>query len=265
MSSKKAILVVSFGTSYNENREKTIDAVEKCISENFKDWEVRRAFTSRMIIKKLKERDGLSIDYIDEAMQRLADDGFTDVIVQPTHIINGIEYDFVVENAEKFRNKFESLKIGRPLLTDSKDYLNVADAILYGVLRPAVDIGGNDTAIVLMGHGTDHYANSAYSQLQLVLELFVPDVFVTTVEGFPSYANTMRLMKGKGYRNVVIQPFMLVAGDHANNDMIGGEDSLKSALEHNGYKVFPVIKGLGEIEEFRQLFAEHVRDMIEDD
>ncbi|MBO4764070.1 MAG: sirohydrochlorin cobaltochelatase [Candidatus Methanomethylophilaceae archaeon] len=264
MASKKALLVISFGTSYNENRDKTIGATERLLAESFPEWEVRRAFTSKMIIKKLKERDGETVDYIDGALDRLLADGFDTVIVQPTHIMNGTEYDFVKKFVCKYCDKFKCIRIGKPLLTSQEDYDAVIDAIATGIVAPAKEMAGNDAAVVLMGHGTEHFANATYSQLQLALWLSgLDDVYVTTVEGFPDFDDTMKLMKGMGIRNVVIQPFMLVAGDHANNDMAGDEDdSLKSVLEHNGYKVFPVIKGLGEIPEFRQLFVDHVSDVM---
>ncbi len=264
MASKKALLAVSFGTSYNDNRDKTIGAIERLFSEVFPGWEVRRAFTSKMIIKKLKERDGEVVDYIDGALDRLIADGFDTVVVQPTHIMNGTEYDYVKEFVDRYRPKFKCIRIGKPLLTTEEDYDAVIDAIASGIVVPAKEMAGSDAAVVLMGHGSEHYANSAYSQLQLALWLSgLDDVYLTTVEGFPDFEDTMRLMKGMGIRNVVIQPFMVVAGDHANNDMAGDEDdSLKSVLEHNGYKVFPVVKGLGEIPEFRELFANHVSDVI---
>ncbi len=264
MASKKALLVISFGTSYNDNREKTIGATEKLLAGSFPDWEVRRAFTSKMIIKKLKERDNECIDYIDEALQRLVDDGFDTVIVQPTHIMNGTEYDFVACYVKRFKDKFKCIRIGKPLLTSQEDYDKVVEAIGVGIVEPAKEMAGPDAAVVLMGHGTEHYANASYSQLQFALWLAgLDDVYVTTVEGFPDFYDTMYMMKGNGIRNVVIQPFMIVAGDHANNDMAGDDDdSLKSVLEHNGYKVFPVIKGLGEIPEFRQLFVDHVKDVM---
>ena len=264
MAGKKAILVVSFGTSYNDNRDKTIGATERLIAESFPGWEVRRAFTSKMIIRKLKERDNEEIDYIDSALERLVNDGFDTVVVQSTHIMNGTEYEFVESFVRIFKDRFRCIRIGTPLLTTKEDYDKVVDAIGVGIVEPAKEMAGSDAAVVLMGHGTEHYANATYSQLQLSLWLAgYDDVYLTTVEGFPDFYDTMALMKGAGIRNVVIQPFMVVAGDHANNDMAGDEeDSLKSVLEHNGYKVFPVVKGLGEMPEFRQLFVDHVKEII---
>jgi sirohydrochlorin cobaltochelatase len=263
-SDKKAILVVSFGTSYNDNRAKTIGALEAQISEKYPDWEVRRAFTSKMIIKKLAERDGERIDYVTDAMKKLISDGITTVVVQPTHIMNGIEYDDVVRIVSGYRSKFDSISIGEPMLTVEDDYNKVVDAIGSALLTEARETAGKKAAVILMGHGTEHYANSAYSQLQLKLILSGhDDVYITTVEGFPNFNDTVYLMKSRWYKDVILFPFMLVAGDHANNDMAGDEeDSLKSILESHGYKVHCVVKGLGEYKEFREIFLSHTKDAI---
>ena len=257
--SKKAILVTSFGTSYNETREKTIDAIEKQVAEEFPDWEVRRAFTSRMIIKKLKERDGVTIDYVTDAMEKLSSEGFEEVIVQPTHIMNGIEYDDIVRIVSEHVGNISDLRMGQPLLTTNEDYDNVVEAIRSCLLPLA---GGKD--LVLMGHGTPHYANAAYCQLQM--KLFgagIGNVFITTVEGYPEYPDTLRLMDHCGCRDAVLMPFMIVAGDHATNDMAGDDDdTLKSFLSSKGYSVECVIRGLGEFSGFRNLFVQHIRDAM---
>ncbi len=259
---KKAILVVSFGTSYNDNRAKTIGAVEKDIAAAFPDWEVRRAFTSKMIIAKLLKRDGEKIDYIDEALERLADDGFEEVVVQPTHIMNGTEYDFVFDAVCDRAALFSSIRIGAPLLTTLEDYDNILEAVKKDIVPEA----GADTTVVFMGHGTEHFANATYSQLQLKFRLCgMPNVYVTTVEGFPDFDDTLELMKGKGIKKVALIPFMVVAGDHANNDMAGDEeDSMKNVFTRAGYDVICIVKGLAEFPAFRQLFVEHVRNAIKD-
>ncbi len=265
MSSKKAILVVSFGTSFNDNRAKTIGAVEKDIAAAFPDYEVRRAFTSKMIIAKLKKRDNEYIDYITEGIDRLADDGFTDIIVQPTHIMNGIEYDFVVAAVKERAGKFNSVKIGKPLLTSEEDYDKVLKVIQKDFIPEAEEVAKGKASIVFMGHGTEHFANATYSQLQFKFMVSnLPNVFITTVEGFPGYHDTLKIMDGKGIRKVVLYPFMLVAGDHANNDMAGDdEDSMKNVFSKEGYNVTCVVKGLGEYASFRKLFVDHVADAIE--
>lgn len=263
-SDKKAILVVSFGTSYNENRVKTIDAVESLIGKEYPDWEVRRAFTSKIVIKKLAKRDGLIVDYVDDAMERLISDDVKTVVIQPTHIMNGLEYDDVVRIVSKYANSFDSLSIGSPLLTSNEDYDVAVDALRDTILKEAKDIK-KDAAVVLMGHGTEHHANAAYCELHMKLMLSdCPDVYVTTVEGFPSFDDTITLMGDNGYKEVVLVPFMLVAGDHATNDMAGDDDdSLKTMFERNGYKVHCIVKGLGEYDAFRRIFLEHTRSAIE--
>ena len=256
----KVILVVSFGTSYKETREKTIEALEKTVAERYKDWEVRRAFTSKIIIKKLKERDGIYIEYISEALQKLVDDGVKDVVVMPTHVMNGTEYDFVKYYTESFTDKFDSLRISTPLLTTEKDYDKVIDAINEAYISRFFNDSSNGTAIVFMGHGSEHFANPAYSQLQLKLwTMGYEHVYVTTVEGFPSFDDTMRFMAGYKYSKIILAPFMLVAGDHATNDMASDdEDSLKSRFISSGCDVRCILEGLGEQKAFQELFIEHL-------
>lgn len=257
--SKKAILVTSFGTSYNDTRAKTIDAIERRIAEEFPDWEVRRAWTSRMIIKKVNQRDGVRIDYVTDAMEKLSAEGFDEVVVQPTLIMNGTEFDDIVRIVSEHAGSIGKLSIGRPLLTTSEDY-DAAVGAIRSCLLPLCEGKG----LVLMGHGTEHYANATYCELQMKLwSAGIGNVFVTTVEGFPSFEDTVRLMNHAKCREVVTVPFMIVAGDHANNDMAGDDDdSLKSFLTSKGFSVECVIRGLGEFEGFRELFVRHVREAM---
>ena len=256
---KKAILVASFGTSYNESREKTIDAIERQVAETFPDYEVRRAFTSRMIIKKLKERDGVTVDYVTDAMDKLSSEGFEQVIVQPTHVINGEEYDDIVRIVSEHVGRIPDLRMGKPILTTNADYDNAVEAIRSCLVPLA-----GDGKLVLMGHGTCHHANAAYCQLQMKLRgAGLKNVYVTTVEGYPEFSDTIELMKECDCRKATTVPFMIVAGDHANNDMAGDEeDSLKSVLEAEGYEVSCVIRGLGEFSGFRELLVNHIRDAM---
>jgi len=262
--SKKAILVVSFGTSFKETREKTIEAVEKAVAEKYSDWEVRRAFTSKIIIKKLKERDGIFIDYIDEALQRLIDDGYERVVVMPTHVMNGTEYDFIANISAEFRPKFKCLRISKPLLTTEEDYDKVIEAMNDAYFSRIFKDSSVGKAIVFMGHGSEHYANAAYCELQMKLSsLGYEHVYITTVEGYPTFDDTMRFMAGHKYNKVVLAPFMLVAGDHAINDMAGDEeDSLKTKFIDAGCEVECLIEGLGEQKEFQDLFLEHLDEII---
>ena len=262
--SKKAILVVSFGTSFKETREKTIDAVEKAVAERYKDWEIRRAFTSKIIIKKLKERDSLYIDYIDEALQRLADDGYERVVVLPTHIMNGTEFDFVDDISASFKDRFKCLKVSKPLLTSEEDYDKVIEAMDSAYFKRVFKDSPDRKALVFMGHGSEHFANSAYCQLQMKLwTLGYKHVYITTVEGFPTFDDTMGFMDGHKYSRIVLAPFMLVAGDHATNDMAGDEDdTLKSRFVSAGCEVECLLEGLGEHKEFQDLFLEHLAETI---
>ena len=264
MNTKKAIVVASFGTSYNETRIKTIDRIEQDIADNFPDWDVRRAYTSKMVIRKLEKRDGVKIDYIDEAIERLIDEGYTKVVIQPTLIMNGVEYEDIVHICLRYRDSFESLSIGTPLLSSEKDFDELTDIILGDIRDESKEIGGDDSALVLMGHGTEHYANGAFPELHLKLLLAdSKDVIITTVEGFPGFKDLTKMMKDIETKEVVTAPFLLVAGDHALNDMAGDSpESLKSTLIGLGYNVHTMLKGLAESGSVRNVFVRHVREAM---
>lgn len=254
---KKAILAVSFGTSYHDTMEKTIAATERDLAAAFPDWTLRRAFTSGMILKKLKERDGITIDNVDEAMQRLIRDGFTQIAVQPTHIMHGEEYEKMLSLLAPYKKQAQ-IAVGMPLLHAQEDYDAVADAIFTYLPQPC-----DREALVFMGHGTSHFANAAYAQMEHVLQEKNERVYMATVEGYPALESVIRkLRKQPGLKKVTLAPFMLVAGDHATNDMAGSEDSWKSALEAEGYEVSCTMKGLGECEQIRARFVAHCRDAI---
>lgn len=255
--SDTAILVVSFGTSYNETRKATIEAIENEIAEMYPDCDVRRAFTSRMIINKLKERDNLQIDNVREAMDRLVADKLKNVIIKPTHIIAGKEYDELCEAVKAYEDKFEGFKIGTPLLSEKSDYEKVVNIIF----EQTKEYSEENTAIVFMGHGTEHPANAAYTKLQeTFLAKGLDNYIIGTVEAKPDIEDVRaKLAKMKAER-VILLPFMIVAGDHATNDMAGdGEDSWKTILKSDGYEVKCVLKGLGEYEGIRKLISEKVR------
>lgn len=251
----KAVLAVSFGTSHLDTLEKTIVPIERALAERLPERTLRRAFTSGIIRKKLEGRDGLLIDSVDRALERLAAEGFDDVTVQPTHILNGDEYDKLLRQAQPFREKFARLAFGRPLLTDLDDYRETAGALLAH-LPPSV----GDTALVLMGHGTEHAANPAYCQLEYLLhDLGRGDVLMGTVEGYPGFREVLRRLEERPeVKKIRLYPFMIVAGDHAKNDLAGEDpDSWKSLLEEKGYGVSAVLAGLGEYPEIRDIFARH--------
>ncbi len=259
---KKAILVVSFGTSYNDSREATIDAIEAQVKETFADYEVRRAFTSQTIINKLAERDGLEIDNVTDAMQRLYDDGYGTVICQPTHIMNGLEYDDMVAEVTAFTNRFADIRFGRPLLSSTEDYFAVAEVFMTE--GPTLE---DDEALVLMGHGTEHFADATYAKLDYVFDdRYEQKVFVGTVEGYPEVSGVMKKVQNSGVNKVYLLPLMIVAGDHATNDMAGDEeDSWKMIFKSEGYEVEPILKGMGEYEGVRQLFMAHIQAAIDGD
>lgn len=256
----KVLLVTSFGTSYNDNRDLSIGSIEQKLQAAYPDYEVRRAFTSQIIIDKLKERDGLEIDNVTEAMDRLVSDGVREVVVQPTHVMSGFEYDDVAAEVAPYADKFDSFKVGSPLLVSDADYDEVV-SIITGETK------GYDTegaAIVFMGHGTEHEANAAYAKLQQHLtDAGYANYFVGTVEATPTLDDVLALVQNSGAKKAVLLPLMIVAGDHANNDMAGdGEDSWKTAFERAGFEVECVLRGLGQYEGIQDLFVEHVGALI---
>lgn len=258
---EKAILVVSFGTSYNETRDATIGAVEKAIAKAYPDYDVRRAFTSQIIIDKLKERDGEEIDNVKEALDRLVADGVKELVVQPTHVMNGYEYDEMMEAVSPYEGKFDSIKYGKPLLSDDQDY----EEMVQILLDETKDYNAEKTAIVYMGHGTEHAANATYSKLdKFFKDAGHANYYIGTVEATPSLDDVMQEVNKGGYDRVVLLPLMIVAGDHATNDMAGDEeDSWKTAFKSEGYEVECVLKGMGESTGVQKMFVEHAKDAIE--
>lgn len=253
---KKALLVISFGTSYNETREKTITAIENNLRADYPDYDFRRAFTSRMIIKKLKERDGEHIDIPHEALEKIKAEGYTEVVCQTTHVINGYEYDLTINELKKFEDDFDVLTIGTPLLTTIEDYQQVAQIAIEEL--PTLKEG---EALVYMGHGSDHHANATYPAMDYTFKhLGYKNAFMGTVEGFPSLDDIIPQLKEKNYHKIYLAPFMIVAGDHALNDMAGDdEDSWKNILEAEGFEVECVLKGLGQFKGIQDMFLAHCR------
>ena len=257
-SKKPVILVVSFGTSYNDSRDITIGAIEAAIQKANPDKEVRRAFTSQIIIDKLKDRDGIVIDNVEEAFARLIKDGVKDLIVQPTHVMSGYEYDDLMEVVNANKSKFSSVKVGAPLLTSDADY----DAVIAAITAATAEYDDGKTLIAFMGHGTEHAANATYAKLQEKLTAAGKTNYcIGTVEAEPTIEDVVAAAKAGGYTRVVLRPLMVVAGDHANNDMAGDEeDSWKTILEGEGFEVVPVIQGLGQIEAIQAVYVDHVKN-----
>lgn len=256
-SAKKAILAVSFGTSFEETRKVTIDAIEQDMADAYPDCRVYRAWTSKMILRKLKKRDGIHYDTVTEAFERMRRDGITDVVVQPTHVINGIENDLMTQEALAFQNDFHSILFGNPLLTTLEDN----DYVIQAIREEFCDLA-EDEALVLMGHGTTHYSNSIYAALDYTFkEKGYSNIFLGTVEAYPSMETLLRMLQEFKPRRVVLAPFMIVAGDHARNDMAGDDpDSWRCQLEAAGMDVTCVLKGLGEYKGIRKLFLEHIKE-----
>ena len=277
------LLVVSFGTSFNDSRVKDIKGVEDALQAAYPDWSVRRAFTAQIIINHVQARDGEKIDNMQQAMDRAVANGVKNLVVQPTHLMHGAEYDEMMEMIDDYRDKFESVAVAEPLLgevgADATVINEDKEAVAKAVTAEAVATAGYDsveaaakdgTAFVFMGHGTSHTAKVSYSQMQTVMQtLGYDNVFIGTVEGEPestSCENVIEAVKAAGYTKVVLRPLMVVAGDHANNDMAGAdEDSWLSQFEASGAfdSVDCQIAGLGGVADVEQLYIAHTKAAID--
>ena len=276
------LLVVSFGTSFNDSRVNDIKSIEDALAEANPDWSVRRAFTAQIIINHIQARDNEAIDNMDQALQRAVDNGVVNLVVQPTHLMHGAEYDELVEAVEKYQDQFGSVTVAEPLLGEvgadasavNEDKKAVAEAITAEAVQTAgfdsLDTAKEDgTAFVFMGHGTSHTAKISYSQMaSQMAELGYDNVFIGTVQGEPEETaceNVIAAVKDAGYKKVVLRPLMVVAGDHANNDMAGDDDdSWKSMFEASGAfdSIDCQIAGLGEIADIQKIYVNHTADAI---
>ena len=277
------LLVVSFGTSFNDSRVKDIKGIEDALQAAYPDWSVRRAFTAQIIINHVQARDGEKIDNMQQAMDRAVANGVKNLVVQPTHLMHGAEYDEMMEMIDDYRDKFESVAVAEPLLgevgADATVINEDKEAVAKAVTAEAVATAGYDsveaaakdgTAFVFMGHGTSHTAKVSYSQMQTAMQtLGYDNVFIGTVEGEPestSCENVIEAVKAAGYTKVVLRPLMVVAGDHANNDMAGAdEDSWLSQFEASGAfdSVDCQIAGLGGVADVQQLYVAHTKAAID--
>ena len=276
------ILVVSFGTSFNDSRAKDIKGIEDALAEAYPDWSVRRAFTAQIIINHVQAREGEKIDNVEQALDRAVANGVKNLVVQPTHLMHGAEYDELTEALDAYTDKFESVKIAEPLLGEVGSDATVINAdkkaVAIAVAEAAAKEAGFDSikemqeagiALVLMGHGTSHAAKISYSQMQTQMnELGYENVFIGTVEGEPEETaceNVIDAVAEAGYKTVVLRPLMVVAGDHANNDMAGeDEDSWVSMFEASEKfdEIDTQISGLGRIEEIQKLYVEHTKNVL---
>ena len=277
------LLVVSFGTSFNDSRAEDIKGIEDALAAAYPDWSVRRAFTAQIIINHVEARDEENIDNMQQALDRAVANGVKNLVVQPTHLMHGAEYDEMTEAINEYKDKFESVAIAEPMLGEVGDDATVINddkkAVAQAITDEACKEAGFDsmdaaaeagTAFVFMGHGTSHTANITYDQMQTQMEdLGFTNAFIGTVEGEPEDTacdKVIEKVKEAGYKNVVLRPLMVVAGDHANNDMAGDdEDSWKSQFVASGdfENVDTQIAGLGRIEAVEQLYVDHTKAAID--
>ena len=277
----KEILVVSFGTSFNDSRAADIKGIEDAIQAAYPDWSVRRAFTAQIIINHVQARDGEKIDNMEQALERAVANGVKQLVVQPTHLMHGAEYDEMCDAIDKVRDKFESVEIAEPMLGEVGSDATIInadkEAVAKAVVAAALSESGYEStaaakeagvAYVLMGHGTAHVAKVTYSQMATQMDkLGYENVFIGTVEGEPedtSCEAVIAAVKEAGYTTVVLRPLMVVAGDHANNDMAGAdEDSWKTMFEAAGLTVNCQISGLGRIADVQALYVAHTKAAID--
>ncbi len=275
------LLVVSFGTSFNDSRVADIKGIEDALQAAYPDWSVRRAFTAQIIINHIQARDGEKIDNMTQALDRAVANGVKNLVVQPTHLMHGAEYDEMCEAIEAYKDQFESVSIAEPMLGEVGSDATVTnadkEAVAKAITAAAVSEAGFEsleaakdagTAFVFMGHGTAHVAKVTYSQMQTQMQnLGYENVFIGTVEGEPEETSAeavIEAVKAAGYTNVVLRPLMVVAGDHANNDMAGSDDdSWKTVFEAAGFTVDCQIHGLGEIADVQALYVAHTKAAID--
>lgn len=255
--SKKAILAVSFGTSYHETMEKTIGFIEKKISEKYREYDIFRAFTSSIIVKKLKG-EGFDINGVKDELNRILNLGYEECYIQPTHMIAGIEYEKLLREAEEFKDKFKVLKIGKPLFQTTNDLKK-----LVKILGENVEFNDGE-AVVLMGHGSEHCVNTVYAALDYMFKDFgYENFFVGTVEAYPDLETVLKFVKAKKYKKAVLMPLLMVAGDHALNDMAGDEDdSWVNIFNSNGVEARAVVKGIGEYAQVAEMYIEHIQEYL---
>lgn len=257
----KELLVVSFGTSFNDSSRLTIGAIEQKMEDAFPEWSVRRGFTSQIIIDHVAKRDNVQIDNVEAALDRAVENEVKTLVVQPTHLMNGIEYDELQGTLAAYADAFEKVVVAEPLLTSDEDF----EAVAAAITEATAEYDDGETAICFMGHGTEAESNEVYAKMQQVLtDNGYENYFVGTVEAEPSLEDVLALVKAGEYKRVVLRPLMVVAGDHANNDMAGDEEgSWKTEFEKEGYEVVCVVEGLGQLEAIQDLYVQHAQAAID--
>lgn len=255
---KTAVLAVSFGTSYEDTRKKTLDVIEREMQETYPQWPFYRAWTSGMIRKKIQKRDGIFIPGVGQALEQMRQDGIRRIAVQPTHMMNGYEYGKLHREIASMQEQFERISIGKPLLTELEDCDRVLEELAAQI--PVTE----REALILMGHGSLHYANFVYAALDYRLrELGHQNIYIGTVEAWPSLESVLRHVRQQKPEKVILAPFLMVAGDHVSNDLAGEHaDSWKRSFETEGYRTECVMRGLGEYPGIRQIFLDHLREAV---
>ena len=251
---KASVLMVHFGTTFDGTRKNTIDAVNDEAKKEFPDMEIREAYTSRIIMRRLKER-GIVKDNPAEALDKLAKEGYTHIIVQPTNVINGVESKTLEQQLEMYKNKFKEIRTGSALLSAPEDYKAVAE-----IINKEVGELADDEAVVLVGHGTHDSGNAAYPAMDYTAKSMGYKFYVGTIEGFPEFDDVVKGLKKDNIKKVILMPFMFVAGDHANNDIAV---DWKEALEKEGFTVEVKLTSLGMMEDIRKMFINHAKFMLE--
>lgn len=260
MTMKKGILIVSFGTSYPDTRRTTIDAIESAIRAAYPEIPIYCAWTSKMIIRKLSETTGEKIWTVDEALKQMTADSITHVYIQPTHVTNGIENNRMKEDALALGSSFADIAFGDPLVTSTDDMQD-----LVHIIADSFHNLKDDEALLLMGHGSDHHANAVYAALDYMFkEMGHSHIHVGTVESYPTFENALNLLKKQNVRKIHLAPLMIVAGEHANNDMAGDhDDSWANMCKNAGYEVICHLKGLGEYSAVQNIFIKHLKKIID--
>lgn len=255
------LLVLSFGTSFNDSRRLTIGAIESDLDEAFPDFSVRRGFTANIIIDHVQKRDGILIDDVNAALERAVDNNVKNLVVQPTHLMHGLEYDELTEQVGEYADAFDKVVFGEPLLSSDDDFARVEKAITEWT----AEYDDGETAICFMGHGTEAESNEVYQKMQDLLTADgYENYFVGTVEASPTLDDVLAKVQAGNYKRVILEPLMVVAGDHANNDMAGDEeDTWKTTFENAGYEVTCLLRGLGENEAIRQIYIDHAQAAID--
>lgn len=259
MDKKRGILVVSFGTSYPETRTVTIEAIEHAVKKAHPSLPVYSAWTSKMIIKKIFLTTGEKIMDVTEALTHMAKDGITDVYIQPTHVMNGIENDQMKEDALKLKDRFQNISFGSPLISSTEDMQKIVK-----IMAGSFSALSKNEALIFMGHGSKHHTNTIYAALDYMFkENGYPNIYMGTVEAYPELDNILKLLKKRKVTRIHLSPFMIVAGDHASNDMAGEKnDSWLNICKNAGYEVICHMKGLGEYPEVREMFLEHLNAVL---